>query len=116
MKKIISLVSLLLLSAVLILQPCAAATQQTPEQQKESVEEGKGTPGLVDDTTITAKVKSKLAADVNLGTVVTIEVNTTDGVVTLAGKVKNDEQKQLAEDIVKGVEGVVEVNNNLQLE
>ncbi|MDY0039430.1 MAG: BON domain-containing protein, partial [Desulforhabdus sp.] len=93
-----------------------AASQQAPEQPKESVKGESGASGVLDDTAITAKVKSKLAADVNLGTVVTIEVNTTEGVVTLAGKVNNSEQKQLAEDIARSVEGVVEVNNNLQLD
>ena len=118
MKGIISIMSVLILVAALALPTYAVASQTMPEQQKMEMkgEEGEGATNVLDDTAITAKVKSELAADVNIGTVVTIEVNTTDGVVTLAGKVNNADQKQLAEEIAKGVEGVVKVNNNLQVE
>lgn len=71
--------------------------------------------GVVDDSTITATVKADLAKDVRLGSLTGIEVNTTKGVVTLAGKVKNQEEKQMAEKVAKGVEGVQKVHNNLQV-
>ena len=44
---------------------------------------------VVDDTVITTTVKAELAKDVRLGTLTDIEVSTTQGVVTLAGKVHN---------------------------
>jgi osmotically-inducible protein OsmY len=56
-----------------------------------------------------------LAKDVRLGTLTGIEVNTTKGVVTLAGKVHNTEEKQMVEKIAKRTEGVVKVENNLQV-
>lgn len=71
--------------------------------------------GVIDDSSITASVKASLAKDVRLGTLTGIEVNTTKGVVTLAGKVHNLEEKQLAEKVAAGVEGVQKVNNNLQV-
>ena len=71
--------------------------------------------GVMDDTVITATVKAELAKDVRLGTLTGIEVNTTQGVVTLAGKVHTSEEKTLVEQKVRGVEGVVKVNNMLQI-
>ena len=71
--------------------------------------------GVMDDTLITTTVKAELAKDVRLGTLTGIEVNTTQGVVTLAGKVHNSEEKALVEQKVRSVEGVVKVNNELQI-
>ena len=71
--------------------------------------------GVIDDSTITASVKAELAKDVRIGTLTGIEVNTTKGVVTLAGKVHNKDEKQLVEKIVGAIEGVKKVENNLQV-
>jgi osmotically-inducible protein OsmY len=71
--------------------------------------------GVMDDTVITTTVKTELAKDVRLGTLTGIEVNTTQGVVTLAGKVHNSEEKAMVEQKVRGVKGVVKVNNELQI-
>jgi osmotically-inducible protein OsmY len=71
--------------------------------------------GVMDDTLITTSVKADLAKDVRLGTLTGIEVNTTQGVVTLAGKVHTSEEKALVEQKVRGVKGVVKVNNELQI-
>jgi hyperosmotically inducible periplasmic protein len=70
----------------------------------------------INDSKITAKVKSKLASDVRPSSITNIVVNTTNGVVTLAGQVENDEIRRRAEDIARGVAGVTKVNNNLQVE
>lgn len=69
----------------------------------------------VDDAAIKTSVKAKLAADVKLSTLTNIEVNSTNGVVTLAGQVDNPEQKRMAADVARTVDGVVRVNNNLQV-
>lgn len=71
--------------------------------------------GAVDDTAITSAVKGKLAKDVALKSVATIEVNTTNGVVTLAGEVPSAAEKTAAETVAKSVEGVKSVKNNLQV-
>jgi osmotically-inducible protein OsmY len=71
--------------------------------------------GVMDDTLITTTVKTELAKDVRLGTLTGIEVNTTQGVVTLAGKVHTIEEKAMVEQKVRGVKGVVKVNNELQI-
>jgi hyperosmotically inducible protein len=69
----------------------------------------------IDDASIKTSVKAKLAADVKLSTLTNIEVNSTNGVVTLAGQVDNPDQKLLAAEIARGVDGVVKVNNELQV-
>ena len=71
---------------------------------------------VVDDTIITSTVKAELAKDVRLGTLTDIEVSTTQGVVTLAGTVHNSEEKAMVEQKVRGVTGVVNVNDELQIQ
>jgi hyperosmotically inducible periplasmic protein len=44
-----------------------------------------------------------------------IDVNVTSGVVTLTGTVESDIESDLAEEIAKGVKGVKEVNNKLDI-
>ena len=69
----------------------------------------------IDDAAIKTSVKAKLAADVKLSTLTNIEVNSTNGVVTLAGQVDNPDQKRLAAEVARSVDGVVRVNNELQV-
>ena len=68
-----------------------------------------------DDAQITTQVKSKLASDVNASSLTNIDVNTTNGVVTLAGQVESSEIKGRAETVASAVPGVLRVNNNLQV-
>ena len=70
----------------------------------------------VDDAAIKASVKAKLAADVRLSTLTNVEVNSTNGVVTLAGKVASEEQRRMATEVARSVDGVVRVDNTLQVE
>jgi len=70
---------------------------------------------VVDDTILTTTVKAELAKDVGLGTLTDIEVSSTQGVLTLAGKVHNSEEKAMIEQKVRDVNGVVKVNNELQI-
>jgi hypothetical protein len=67
------------------------------------------------DAGLEAQVKAKLAAEVGASTVTAVEVNVTNGVVTLAGPVRSDEEKQKAEAAARSVEGVSGVNNALQV-
>ena len=71
---------------------------------------------VVDDTVITTTVKAELAKDVRLATLTDIEVSTTQGVVTLTGKVHNSEEKGMVEQKARSVTGVVKVNNELQIQ
>jgi hyperosmotically inducible protein len=68
------------------------------------------------DATLTAKVKSALAADVGMRTVTGIDVDSEDGVVTLKGKVTSADHKKRAEAVAKKVDGVKKVKNELKVE
>jgi osmotically-inducible protein OsmY len=69
----------------------------------------------IDDAAIKTSVKAKLAADVKLSTLTTIEVNSTNGIVTLAGQVNDPDDRMRAESVARSVDGVVRVNNELQV-
>lgn len=96
MKYFLSMVAL----ACILLPGCR--TNESPEAQ-------------VTDMQITASVKSKLATDLGLKTVPNIDVNVTNGVVTLSGQVDSAASKAAAETIAKGVPHVVRVMNSLQV-
>ncbi len=101
--KRLSLLAVLLVAVALVFGPALTSVA------RETV--GK----MIDDSTITADVKAKLAKDVRLGTLTGIEVNTTNGVVTLAGKVKSEQEKKEIENIVRDIEGVKDVRDDLQV-
>ena len=73
------------------------------------------TEQLVDDAAITAEVKAKLVADIELSTITSIEVETANGVVTLAGQVDTAQAKARAEEITQSIDGVVRVTNNIRV-
>jgi len=66
----------------------------------------------VDDSVITTKVKSKLAADGDINPF-NIDVDTRNGIVTLTGRVNNTTEKKEAEQIAIGTDGVQKVENRL---
>ena len=93
------------LAAVITLSIAVSAgcnTVQPPDQQ-------------VKDAQITTEVKGKLASEVRPSSLANINVNTTNGVVSLAGAVESSEVKSKAETVAQSVSGVVRVNNNLQV-
>jgi hyperosmotically inducible protein len=98
---ILTLCTALVVGATLIAGSAPAADKATEK-----------TP--INDTWITAKTKIALAAD---GRVKgrQIEVETTQGVVMLRGKVDSDVAKQAAGDITKMLDGVKTVKNELQV-
>ena len=76
---------------------------------------GESAGQYVDDSTITATVKTKLAAD-KLGTLTRVGVDTTNQVVSLNGTVDTQQEKQRAEELARQVGGVKAVKNNLQVQ
>ena len=68
----------------------------------------------VDDASIHTAVKAKLTAD-RFSNIVNVDINVTNGVVTLAGEVPNAKVKAEAEAEARSVDGVVRVINNLQV-
>ncbi|MEP7132197.1 MAG: BON domain-containing protein [Acidobacteriota bacterium] len=71
--------------------------------------------GQARDAKIKANIKSKLATDVGAATLTSVDVNVTNGVVTLSGPVHSQDEKSRAETVAKAAEGVVSVNNALQI-
>ena len=68
----------------------------------------------IDDTTITTTVKATLARE-NGTTLTRIQVNTNRGVVQLSGVVETGDDRVRAEQVTRGVGGVKDVVNNIQV-
>ncbi len=66
----------------------------------------------VEDSSVTARVESKFLANKHLSPL-NIDTTTAGGVVTLTGSVRDEVQKQMAEELARGVPGVVDVRNEL---
>jgi hyperosmotically inducible protein len=68
----------------------------------------------INDTWMTAKTKIALFADPRIkGSEINVE--TSQGMVMIRGKVDSDAAKQAAEGIAKGIDGVKSVKNDLQV-
>jgi len=67
---------------------------------------------VLSDAAITTKVKSALLADAEVKGL-QIDVDTSNGVVSLSGAMDKAENIQRAESVAKGVDGVKSVNNRL---
>ncbi|HEY1236327.1 MAG TPA: BON domain-containing protein [Candidatus Binatia bacterium] len=91
--------------AIAVLLSAAGCTAMTGETAGQNV----------DDSTITASVKTKLAAD-KIGSLTRIDVDTTKQVVSLNGVVESPDQKARAGQLASQVSGVKKVNNNLQVQ
>jgi hyperosmotically inducible protein len=90
------------LALALVLNGCQAVTGETLGQN-------------VDDTTITTTVKTKLAAEKG-SSLTRVSVDTNRGVVQLTGVVTSAADRTKAEQVARGVGGVKNVVNNLQIQ
>jgi hyperosmotically inducible protein len=102
MRKFVQAASFTLGLAALVGGPIACKSTQSASAQ-------------ADDVGIKTSVKAKLAEDVRFSTLTNIEVNSTNGIVTLAGQVHNIDEKRAAERVAASVSGVKKVNNELQV-
>jgi hyperosmotically inducible protein len=100
MKKIKRFLGFMLLT--LSVAGCQAMTGRTAGQN-------------IDDATLTGSVKTKLAAD-KVSSLTRVDVDTTNGVVTLNGVVESSEQKARAQELASQVSGVKKLVNNLQVQ
>jgi hypothetical protein len=66
----------------------------------------------IDDTTITTQIKSRMASDTRVDAVA-ISVETLKGVVQLSGFAKSSEEKTVAEQIARDINGVRSVQNSI---
>jgi hyperosmotically inducible protein len=76
---------------------------------------GKSAGQNVDDASITASVKTKLAAE-KPATLTKVDVDTNKGTVYLTGNVETPAIKERATELARQVSGVREVVNNLKIQ
>jgi hyperosmotically inducible protein len=75
----------------------------------------RSTGQVIDDATITTKVKASFVADPQVSALA-IDVDTADGVVSLTGVVEGEPERQRAIQLAQGIEGVKRVDaNNLRV-
>ena len=75
---------------------------------------GKSIGATIDDATITARVKTALLNDPQVGGM-KIDVDTTNGVVTMSGTVKSKAEENRAIDLARQTPGVKDVKSTLQV-
>jgi hyperosmotically inducible protein len=115
MRKNFAVTSLSIAALVMVAGPAYAQTSADKPTMKEKVEQKteQAKTGM-SDSWITSKAKIALFADDRVkGRQVHVE--TKDGVVMLRGKVDSPEAKSAALEIAKGIEGVKNVKNELQV-
>lgn len=83
------------------------------KQTTDTSENRRGPVTTTQDAAINAKVKAALAAD-EMVRAHNIDADTVRGVVTLNGTVKGSAEKAQAIRIARGIDGVVEVRDNLK--
>jgi hyperosmotically inducible periplasmic protein len=108
-------VGVALLTAVFLAAPLSAGAQSKMDKAQDKAKETtQDVKGVASDSWITSKTKIALFADDRVkGREVTVE--TKQGEVHLRGKVDTQEAKAAAGEIAKGVEGVKNVKNDLQV-
>jgi osmotically-inducible protein OsmY len=107
---------LLVLSVIaLVLSPGLTLSQsKTTTEPSAAKAKDAGGGHFMKDSWITTKTKTKLIAD-GRTKARRITVDTTDGVVSLLGKVGSNEERIAAEELAKSVKGVRGVKNALQI-
>lgn len=121
MNKKIVFMFILLALAVVVSMSCMAkrnivAMQEgTIERYEWDVDESENADGRIQDATITSAIKMKFAED-KLVSSSRINVDTTNGSVTLNGKVSSQEKVDRAIQLGRSVEGVKLVRSNLSIQ
>lgn len=109
-------VKMIVAPMVAILLLIAGCTDRQRDQVDDKADKVAGSAERrMDNATTTAAVKSKLAADVRLSTLTSINVDSSGSSVTLSGSVPATEDKQRAEEVARSVNGVTVVINNLEI-
>ena len=111
-------VTLALLVAAPVAIQAQTATEKAGMKAEQPADKTKGTvdkaKGATKDSWITAKTKIALYADDRVPGM-DISVDTQKGMVSLRGKVASADQKRVAEEVAKTVDGVTSVRNDLQV-
>jgi hyperosmotically inducible protein len=102
-----------LFGTMLIGSACTEAQRDRAEQRTDTAADRAGE--TMGDASITTAVKSKMAADVRMSTLTSVDVDTSGAIVTLSGHVPTDADKRQAETVAKSVDGVARVENKLEV-
>jgi osmotically-inducible protein OsmY len=84
--------------------------------QAQSGNQSRSVGTVVDDSALTARVKTALATDIGAGTAAKVNVTTYRGAVQLSGFVDSQDKVSQAENTARGVPGVQSVKNDLQVQ
>ncbi|HET7833621.1 MAG TPA: BON domain-containing protein [Gallionella sp.] len=95
-------------------ETAAKLNKEAGEASVKLGEQSKKVGEILDDATITSKVKAAIFAEPSLKSL-QINVDTVRGVVTLSGSVDSQESSGLAVQLASAVAGVKRVNNHLKL-
>jgi hyperosmotically inducible protein len=106
--------SALAIAAMVALGVPGCAAFHTGKEKTDTSSNPRGPVATTVDATINAKVKTALAAD-SMVKARNIDVDTVRGVVTLNGMVNSAAEKAQAIRLARGIEGVVEVKDNLKM-
>ena len=106
MKRLPAVSLILVLAVPLGSIACGGTIASTPRQS--------AVAAPTDDPTITARVKTVLINDRTLSS--TIDVQTTQGVVTLTGKVKSKDEESKAIELARTIHGVTDVKSKLEIQ
>ncbi|WP_420998038.1 BON domain-containing protein [Cupriavidus sp. 30B13] len=101
----------LCLAAMLAVAGAAQAATDTGTSMSNTTDNAKQ---KISDGTLTTKVKAELLAAKGLKST-GIHVKTKDGVVSLDGKVPSEDQRTLAVQTARNVDGVASVSDSLQV-
>ena len=99
----------------LVLSFSPAGTPILAQEIGETTTKEYGAEDYIDDASITSAVKLSFLKDENLKTA-RINVETTNGVVHLTGKVKTEDERAQAKSLARNVEGVKAVREELYVE
>jgi hyperosmotically inducible protein len=103
------------LSALMVATLATGVVACSSTDERGPVEQSASNAGrVVDDSVITAKVKSALIAD-ETTKAYQISVTTFEGTVQLSGFVDGSEARQRATQVAENVEGVRDVKNELEV-
>jgi len=105
------LVAVTLTSAALALGAGCAHNRDTSADRSTS----RSATEFSSDAALTARVKTAIAADSGIGNATNINVNSYRGVVQLNGFVDSRDKIQRAVNAARNVDGVRDVENNLQV-
>ena len=100
--------------AIAVTPAAAPTTGAIDEAQRKAGEAGRETSNVMGDAGLTAAIKTKMLADSTVSGL-KIDIDTTDGVVTLKGDVASAVEHKRAVEIAKGTDGVKSVKDQLKI-